>query len=39
MVGSDDHDGFDAVGPRRLSRRHLAKVRVDAIGRKAEIGA
>ena len=39
MVGSDDHDGLDAVGPRRLARGHLAEVGVDAIGREAEIGA
>ena len=38
MVRGDDHHGFDAVRALRLPRGHLAKVRIDPVGREAKIG-
>ena len=39
VVGGHDRHGFDAVRPGRFPRGHLAKVRIDAVGRETEIGA
>ena len=37
VVGGDDRDGLDAVGPGGLLRRHLLVARVDAVGSEPEV--
>ena len=39
MVGRDDDDRLDAVGPGRLGPRHLAVIGIAAVGGEADVGS